>query len=412
MIACLSLPYFAATVERRHDEALQSKPLAIGGQSWEAKPIYAFSEEPASVGVKVGMSLRLVGVLSPLAHFMPATQAKYAATSGEIIDVLTDFTPLIEPQELWHSYTDAQARLTAHGRLLPARYCLDLDGLPNQEAVSFVQEIGRIVRTETHLSPAIGLADNKFTAEIAATVCRQSHILPVTDQPQFLAERSVSFLPLDKETARRLRLLGIHTLGQLTALPLPSVRDQFGADMVRSYHLAQGQTDEPLQSQTTVPPETAVYQFDDPIDNKQMITAVLQRLTLELGQRLQTAVRAARQLTLTLTLANGLEAIYPLTLRHPIATPEHLFAAGCDLLNQHHFQCGLIGLQLTVSELQPQQAVQLTLFGKTAVSAQDTINNLIHKYKTSHFYHPILTESHHPLPERRFALQAYDSALA
>lgn len=412
MIACLSFPYFAATVERRHDSALQPKPLAIGGQSWEAKPVYAFSEEPARVGVKVGMSLRLVGVLSPQAHFMPATQAKYIATSGEIIDLLTDFTPLIEPQELWHSFTDAQARLTAHGRLLPARYCLDLDGLPAKEALPFTQEIGRTVRTETQLPPAIGLADNKFTAEIAATVCRQSRILPVADPAKFLAERPISFLPLDKEPARRLRLLGIRTLGQLTALPLAAVRNQFGTGMTRFYHLAQGQAAEPVQSQTAVPPATAVHQFDDPIANNQVLAAVLQRLTQQLSHQLQTAVYATRQLTLTLTLPDDAEAVYALTPRHPLATPDQLLAASLDLLNQHRFDCGLLGLQLTASDLQPQQAVQLTLFGKTAVSTSDTLANLSRKYKTSHFYRPILTDTHHPLPERRFALQRYDPALA
>ena len=37
MIACLSIPYFAAAVERRGDEELANKPLAIGGQPWEAR---------------------------------------------------------------------------------------------------------------------------------------------------------------------------------------------------------------------------------------------------------------------------------------------------------------------------------------------------------------------------------------
>src|SRR5690606_21059127 len=100
--ACLSIPYFAAAVERRHDAALTNKPLAIGGQPWEARPIYAYSREVARMGVRPGMSLRLAHVLSPHSHFMPAAEASYSQASGEIVDVLLDSPCLVEPEELWH----------------------------------------------------------------------------------------------------------------------------------------------------------------------------------------------------------------------------------------------------------------------------------------------------------------------
>ena len=125
MIACLSIPYFAAAVERRSDSDLRQQPLAIGGQPWEARPVYAFSQEVARKGVEIGMSLRLVQVLSPSSHFMPAAENRYSKVSSEVIDVLTDFSHLIEPQELWHPFTKTRQPVTAHGRVLPARYCLD-----------------------------------------------------------------------------------------------------------------------------------------------------------------------------------------------------------------------------------------------------------------------------------------------
>lgn len=63
--------------------------------------------------------------------------------------------------------------------VLPARYCLGLERLPQREAHPFVQEIGKRVREETHLGPAIGLAAHKFTAQVAASVCRTNHAIAV-----------------------------------------------------------------------------------------------------------------------------------------------------------------------------------------------------------------------------------------
>src|SRR5687768_17343408 len=155
MIACLSIPYFAAAVERRGDTSLVDKPLAIGGQPWESKPIYAYSRETAKMGVRPGMSLRLAHVLSPQSHFMPAGESEYGRANAEIVDVLLDFPGLVEPQELWHLLSDSRQSFTISGRILPARYYLDLEGWPLQESLRFSKEIGQRVRLESHLAPSI-----------------------------------------------------------------------------------------------------------------------------------------------------------------------------------------------------------------------------------------------------------------
>ncbi len=172
MIACLNVPYFAAAVERRDEPALSEKPVAIGGQPWEPQPVYAFSHEVARQGVRPGMSLRLVHVLCPESHFIPATPPRYLGTAGEIADVLTNFTHLVEPAALWLPEHTARnpgkwgelSQGQAFGQSLPARYTMDLESLPPVQALAFSQEIGKAMRKETHIHPAIGLAQSKFTA--------------------------------------------------------------------------------------------------------------------------------------------------------------------------------------------------------------------------------------------------------
>lgn len=420
MIACLAIPYFAAAVERRADDTLTPQPLAIGGQPWEAKPVYAFSQEAAQQGVHAGMSLRLVQVLSPESQFIPAHKPAYGRVSAEVIDVLADFSPDIEPQELWHSFANSTLHLTAHGRTLPARYCLDLDGLPLKEAVPFMQMMGQQLRTETHLSPAIGLSADKFTAQVAATVSRPDHLLPVaeTDHAPFLAKRPLTFLSLDKEANRRLHLMGIRTLGQLAALPLPALQEQFGPQITPFYRQAQGQGDEPLQPQPVPKQETIRHWFDEPIDNLQALTAVLTNLVNELTHRLHTAVLTTSTLHLTLELADGRTHEQTVTLRQPTNEPFPLTTAFQAVIATLNLTCSVVVVTLTCTNLTPATAQQLTLFPDTAAThhhrLSQTIHNLATRYKNGRFYQPILTEPHHPLPERRFQLRpfVYDPALA
>jgi DNA polymerase-4 len=417
MIACVNLPYFAAAVERRSDDTLKQKPLAIGGHSWEARPVYAFSQEVAHRGVSPGMSLRLVNVLSPESHFLPAAKPQYGRVSAEVVDVLTDFSDTVEPQELWHSFADSDLRQTAHGRTLPARYCLDLDSLPLAEASSFVGEMGKQMRDKTQLAPAIGLAQNKFTAQVAAAVARPNHLLPVeTDnQADFLANRSIEFLSLGKETFRRLRLLGIRTLGQLAALPITALKEQFGAEIEPAYRLAQGEAVEALQSSPPKQEETRRHWFDDPIEDGQVITAVFRQMAHELAAHLQKTVFQARTLSLTLNCEDG-EQTESVTLHQPTMEAERLKAVTQELFACFDLTSGVLGMSLAITDLLPATARQLTFFPDTAVSAQlqRTLENLAAKYGNGRFIQPSLVANYHPLPERRFQLTPvlHDPALA
>lgn len=417
MIACVNLPYFAAAVERRTDDKLKQKPLAIGGKSWEARPVYAFSQEVAHRGVAPGMSLRLVNVLSPESHFLPAAKPQYGRVSAEVVDVLTDFSNIVEPQELWHSFADSGLRLTVHGRTLPARYCLDLDSLPLAEASSFVGEMGKQVRAETNLAPAIGLAQNKFTAQVAATVARPNHLLPVEteNQANFLASRSIDFLSLSKETFRRLRLLGIRTLGQLGDLPLTALKEQFGSEIETAYRLAQGQADEPLQPETPRQQEERSHWFDDPIEDSQVITAVFSQMAHALAEQLQTAVLQARTVSVTLNCEDGQQQ-ESVTLHQSTMDAERLTAVAQEIFCCFELTSGVLGIALTISDLLPATVRQLSFFPDTAVSVQlqRTLENLAAKYGSGRFVQPLLVENYHPLPERRFQLTPFidDPALA
>ncbi|MBP6015300.1 MAG: hypothetical protein KA586_01125 [Candidatus Promineofilum sp.] len=412
MIACLSVAYFVAAVERRAGNGRDGETLAVGGHPWEARPVYAFSHEAASRGVRSGMSLRSVQLLSPDARFLPSAAAHYAQVSGEIVDVLADFSPDIEPQELWHSFPDSTLATTAHVYQLPARYCLDLEGLPPVEAVPFMQEMGRQVRKETHFAAAIGLSADPFAAQVAAAVCRPNHLLPVVAgaAAEFLASRPLNFLPLGKEPARRLNLMGIRTLGQFARLPAPAVREQFGREVEPLHRLAQGEGGQSLRPRPAERREEVQRRLDYPVTDSLRLERMFAQMAGELAQRLQAADLEGRDVSLSLETEDGQRLRQSLTLRRPVSDAGRLVAALAELAAKVDHSCGVVGVAVAVGDLTPAAAYQLGLFddrqqGDSSLLHR-ALNNLIAKYRSCGFYRPVLTEYSHPLPERRFQLEA------
>lgn len=463
MIACLTVPFFAAAVERRHGDHLAKIPLVIGGHPWEPQPVYAFSREVAYQGVRPGMSLRLAHVLSPNSQFMPPTPPLYLRASSEITDILTDFTHLVEPEALWLANHSPEQQRAAVGRSLPARFTLDLESLEPASAIAMAKEIGSTVRQHTHLSPAVSLAENWFVAQVAAAHTKPNHARPIFpgQETQFLASRTIRFLPLDNETRRRLLLLGIRTLGQLASLPLSGLRDQFGSEFLPFYRLAQGYVghevarshagnyarvarrsilglgDDPqlsIQPRDQEKQEKVAYQFDEPIGDVQTLERILARISTELASRLQSASLEGRALKLSLKTdghpgrTNNKQQStvnnQHLTLRHPTADPGRLMSAlrellqGCLSVVNHYTKIrlgfGVIALTATLTNITPAATRQVSIFHEPVEvirkgrQISETIQNVLAKHGSDCFYRPMLTHANHPLPERRYELQGLD----
>ena len=171
MMACVCLSYFAASVERRANQSLLRKPLVLGGQPWANDPLYGFSQEAAWQGIRPGMALRQAHLLFPEATFMEAAPPQYAAASAEVHDCLRDFTHRVEAKTWWQgSPPNPGDDSPALRRRLPAIYWLDMGSLPPKEITPLAQHLGRTVRQITRLEASIGLAEQGWTAQVAAAM--------------------------------------------------------------------------------------------------------------------------------------------------------------------------------------------------------------------------------------------------
>ena len=310
MIVCLSIPHFAAAVERQIAPALAGVPLIISESSETSARVFAVSIEAASYGVVPGMSLSQAFALYPQAHVIPANPARYQQTLNEILTLLATLTPKVEPE-----VSQSTAVIYSDFGELTGTEQLDLAGYITQE-----------VKTQVNLTSTLGLATGKFPAYIAANSIGLNRVLLIVpgEEISFLAPLSVTYLPLDRELARRFGLLGLRTMGQFAGLPAGAVLTQFGKYGRWLHQLAQGRDDRPILPYSSQPIEQIARQFDDPVADRMMLTALSQMLVDELGLRLEVRGQVAQGLHLTLHLEDESQWEKQLTLRQPTNSREQL----------------------------------------------------------------------------------------
>lgn len=405
MIACLTIPYLAAAVARRDDAALAQTPLVIGGAAWEPRPLYAYSREARQHGVRPGMLLRQAALLYPPSHFLPDDPPGYRRAAAEAAALLAGFAPRLVAEPAWEPPAPRQP-FPSSNLSLPARYYLDLEGLPLPEALPLAQEIGRCLRAQTRLEPAIGLAEHKFAAQVAAAYTRPNHIHPVPPAAAaaYLAQRPLSLLPLPPETARRLRLLGIHTLGQFLRLPLAALLTQCGPDIRPLYELAHGAEAAPLPSLPPAPTATAARRFDAPIANAVTLAAALAQMGTELAAQLHASAQIGGRVRIQWEQERGAGGEHDIALRQPTADPDRLTLCLQEWLAQAHLRCGLTAIRVTVSHLTPARARQLSLFHQPSPGDLATlVARLQARFGAALFIQASLPAPAHPLLEQRSA---------
>jgi nucleotidyltransferase/DNA polymerase involved in DNA repair len=358
MIGCVLVPHFAAAVEG------QPEPLPRYRQ---ARPL-------------------------------PAGQVHYQHAFDAFLEVLANFTPYLEPDHI---------RSAAVGYL-------DLGHLERAEATEMARRIGRTVREKTHLAPAIGLANGKFPAYVAAVSLGPNKALWVTPgrEAVFLAPFPVDLLPLDEEMTRRLRLLGVRRLGQLAALPANAVLTQFGRQGAWLRQLARGCDNRPVHPHRCQAMEHVSRQLEGPVADRAILEALVQAMAVELAGRLRPKGLMGRGLRLILHLEDGTTHQEGLVMRHPTGDSRQLTRVLGELMGSASVSQGVIGLEIMLADLVPARGQQLDLFvHQTGQERQlrQTLKDLVARHGAGCFYHASLPNREAHLPERRFRLKEMEA---
>jgi len=414
MIACLRLPYFAATLAQRDDSRLRDVPLVLV----DAGRVVDYSPQAGDLGVRAGMPLRQAQMLDGALHIEPASPSRTRRAFEDLLEVLTAFTPQVEPEDGLELRADARARRdvpvlpAAQVDDRPAATCyLDLGRLSEPDLLDLAHELLRTVRARLDLPATVGLASGRFPARAAAAALNNHELLVVGEGQEagFLAPFTAGLLPVDGETLRQLRLLGLVTLGHVAAQPVGTLLDRFGKLGRVMHRLATGRDTRPVQTYTPCVVFRQIRQLESPVGDWQTLHAVLDRLLTEvLGQ---VDGQAVRQVELTLLQDDGQRRESALTLRSPSGNGAHLRQTVRELAQSLGVSGGVVEVELTLADLAPVVPRQLSLFEREPVSQDHlraVLRSLVARHHEGAFFWMRLTDPDARLPERRFRLDPAD----
>jgi DNA polymerase-4 len=192
---------FYASVEQRDDAALRGRPVAVGGSPEGRGVVAASSYEAREFGVRSAMPMARAVRLCPQLLIVRPNFDKYKAVSSQVMAILRECTPLVEPLSLDEAYLDVTDN----------RW-----GQPLASAVA--KELKERIRRQTGVTASAGVAPNKFLAKIASGWRKPDGLTVIAPQrvESFLQKLPVEALwGVGPVTARKLREAGIQRLVQV-----------------------------------------------------------------------------------------------------------------------------------------------------------------------------------------------------
>jgi len=343
----VDLDAFYASVEQLLDPSLRGKPVAVG-----EGVVLAASYEAKAYGVRAGMAGWRASQLCPALRFVGGHFRDYQRLADQVIDVLRDFTPLVERISIDEAFLDVAG--TEH-----------LFGSPSDIAIAIR---GR-VRSEIGLAVSVGVARTKHLAKVASQVAKPDGLVVVEPgrEMEFLHPLPVELIwGVGPATHARLADMGIRTIGDLAATPGPLLQRLLGEAAGSKLTSLAANTD-PRRIETG---RRAVSMGAQSALGRRQVTPGLLRSALgyladRVAGRLRAADRAGHTITVRVRFTGLRSVTRSITLPAPICTTLTLTEVAMDLagaaLADHPRESEITLLGVSVSHLVDEPALQLEL---------------------------------------------------
>ncbi|HYQ41533.1 MAG TPA: DNA polymerase IV [Polyangiaceae bacterium] len=223
-ICCLDLDTFFVSVERLLDPQLVGKPVVVGGLPGQRGVVTSASYEVRALGVRAGMSLTDAYALAPKAIYLPTRHGVYGDYAEQTRRVAEGYTPVSQVASIDEMFLD----FSGCERL----YFVAGDRDPDQTIERTVRKLTDEIATRVGLPSSAGIATSRSLAKVASGLAKPRGVLlvPAGAELAFLKPLPVRKFPgIGPVAERKLHALGLFTLGELEAAPLPALRRALGA---------------------------------------------------------------------------------------------------------------------------------------------------------------------------------------
>ena len=410
LAACVWIPLFPLRCEEARREGLVTHPSALLAPDLSRK-LWQVSPLARHTGVRPGMTVSQAIGLCPTLRLCEPDPVHYDERFARLLAALNEISPVIEPGELGLAYIGTDGLEGIFGS--PGKI---VEGIKRtmERWNDGTSEAGSPSHRSIVPSFRVGWGLGKFTAWVAASRAKPGDaiIVPAGGEGKFLSAQPIAVLPLDPDTHRRLRQLGIRTLGALAALPEEAVTAQFGAVGRRLWRLAAGQTVEPVVGRIAPEPIVAALTFFTPVGERDLLERAIDQLiarALKDSRRIGWRVQAVR---LVAEVEGDRSWLADLLLKDPTADGARIAAPLRTRLEQAPPAGAVTRLILELTAFAP-GTTELQLFARDAVAAaragqrralESAAREIHQRLKRTCLYHVIEVQPWSRLPERRYAL--------
>lgn len=314
-----------ASVEQLYDPSLVGKAVAVGGSAERRHGIIlAKSEEAKRAGVKTGMTIWQAKQCCPALVVVEPHFERYVYFSRKVQEIYADYTDRREPFGIDESWLDITGCVRAG------------------DGVRCANEIRERVKRELGLTVSVGVSWNKAFAKLGSdykkpdavtVISRENYKELVWPMP------AEELLFVGRATSRRLRELGIATIGDLAQADGELLRLRLGKPGLDLHESAAGRENSPVRRAGESPPPKSVGNGTTPprdMRSRADALPVLTSLAESVGRRLRSFGLLAGNITLELR-SDALEwRSHGVQLPHPTDCDMEILAAALELLDESH----------------------------------------------------------------------------
>src|SRR5215813_13623492 len=341
------LDAFYASVEQLLDPSLRGKPIAVGGGV-----VLAASYEAKAFGVRSGMPGRQASELCPQLTFVNGHFKDYERLGGATINVLGDFTPLVERIFIVEAFADVAGSVHLFG-----------------PPVEIAKAIRRRVRAELGLPISVGVARTKHLAKIASQVAKPDGLVVVDPESEldFLHDLPVELMwGVGPVTKARLAEIGVLTIGQLARTSRGSLEPLLGSAAGQKLAaLAWNRDPREIKTHSRARSAGAQSALGKKPAEEQVFRPTLRHLADRVASRLRAKSRPGRTVTVRVRFADLNSVTRSVTLDAPISATATLAEIAEELvrsaLADHPEEKTISLLAISVSHLEKHWKVQLEL---------------------------------------------------
>jgi DNA polymerase-4 len=288
----VDLDAFFAAVEQRDKPSLRGKPVVVGGVGGRGVVATA-SYEARAYGVRSAMSTAEARSRCPHAAFLTGRFDAYRESSVQVMTLLRELSPLVEPLSLDEAFVDLAAA--------------DLEDHSVAAVTAVARRLKDGVREVTGgLCGSVGVASSKLVAKIASDLDKPDGLVVVAPgtERDLLRPMSVTVIPgVGPATAERLRRVGVHTIAELEKVSEDELVRLVGQAHGRGlYRLARADDDRPVVAERETKSVSVEGTYDTDLVDRRLLEGLLDRQAAQVADRLRKARLSGRTVSIKVRL--------------------------------------------------------------------------------------------------------------